>query len=226
MKFVLRFIFLFSLCVGSLTASGTKTIIAPDTLTAADVFVSLPAGVLEILTHETRRDLVDYARNDSTPALLNSLGGRSRILKLTPNFLEVKLTEASSMQIKVLTATGKKSPVIMTIYSVGNETTAGDSDVQFFDSSLKPLAVDKFLRQPEIRDFFQIPADADTSYKTLADMIPFPAYTFTASPDSDEVTARLTIGAAVSLDDKKILDRYLLPGVKYLWNGKRLQPVK
>lgn len=226
-RLIFTLLLITALCAGSPKSYGAKPVSAPDpSLTAAEAFIRLPVAVLDLLPTSTREDMITYAQNDSTPLLKNGLGGLSQILTLKPDFLEVRITEASTMQLKIFRDSRSGRSVLMTIYTVGNESTAKDSDVEFFDSSLNPIPTDKIMRKPELKQFFSIPKGSLTSMKEIQQMIPFPTYLFRAKAGSDDVSVELTIGEAIGSDEAHILNLFRLPEIIYRWNGKKLTPVK
>ncbi|MCM1291421.1 MAG: DUF3256 family protein [Prevotella sp.] len=190
---------------------------------AADVFSRLPVDVLDLLSPSTRLDMLEYWQNDSTIVVLNDLGGESKLINVTDNFLEVQLTAVSTLQIKILANPKNGRQTVMTIYTVGNDNMAKDSDVSFYDIDLKPIPTDKILPAPKIKDFFSIPKGSLTTYKEIMQMIPFPTYLFIASPSDDNLTVKLTIGEAISQDDLKILSLFRLPYITYRWDGSRFK---
>lgn len=187
-----------------------------------DAFYKVPLDVLDLLSNSSRLRMVEYKiARDSIINVTNNLEGLSHLNYMSETYMDVQLTPSSTLQIKVF-KDKKDQPVIMTIYTVGNDETAMDSDVRFFDGDFQPLETRKLLNRPALKDFFEIPKGALTTYKEIEQMIPFPTYQFTAG-EGDEVTAKLTIGQAVSQDDLKILELFLRPGVTYRWDGKRLK---
>lgn len=191
----------------------------------ANVFYKVPLDVLDLLSNSARLTMVEYKLvRDSLIDVTNNLEGLSHLNTLSDSYMEVQLTPSSTLQIKIFKDRTKQS-VIMTIYTVGNDETAMDSDVQLFDADFKPLDTRKLLKRPDLKDFFEIPKGSLTTYKEIEQMIPFPTYQFVAG-EGDDVTAKLTIGQAVSQDDLKILQLFLRPGVTYRWDGKQLKEVK
>lgn len=222
----LQFILLALFCVGANFCAGAKTVLDADTLMAEDVFMKLPVSVLDLLNESSRQYMVEYLHNDSIVTVLNDLGGESRIIEDSPSFMKVSLTPVSSLQIKILENKKSGRQTVMTIYNIENESTAGDSDISFFNAALHPLKEKSILRRPQLKDFFDIPKGSLTSFKEIEQMIPFPTFLFEANPDDESVTVRLTVDKAISQDDLKILNLFLIPELTYKWNGKKLELCK
>ncbi len=62
----------------------------------------MPDSIIPILNKTTRAELVALYKSKDTLGTSNALGGKTTISKLTPNFIEVELTKASSLQILLL----------------------------------------------------------------------------------------------------------------------------
>ena len=109
----------------------------------------------------------------------------------------------------------------MTLYTVGGDSQAPDTDIRFFDTELNELPRDKYFKLPQLKDFFDLKG-ALTSMKEIERMIPFPTVEYTASADSDRLNAKLTVGEFMNQDDYRIIRVLLRPdGLTYLWDGKK-----
>lgn len=190
--------------------------------TAREAFTNLNIPALEILKRTTRLDMLDYWDADSIYKATNAMSGLSWIENCTSDYIKVQLTPVSTLELKMLPA--KKGEVItMAIYTVGNNVQAQDSQVTFTDMTMHELDAKKLFRQPKLEDFFDIPKGSLTSMKEIREMIPFPTVAYSASPDTDEVTARLTVEAFMNIDDYNIVKLFLKPEVQLKWNGKEFR---
>lgn len=106
-------------------------------LTARAVFENLQSPSLEILKRTTRLDMLDYWDADSIYKAQNALGGLSWIEELTSDFAKIRISPVSTVEIKLLPY--KKDRIVMTVYTIGDESQAEDSGVDFYDTSLSPL---------------------------------------------------------------------------------------
>lgn len=203
--------------------SAAKSAVGPDTISARRAFVEMPATVLDLLPKSTRLDMLDFFDVDSIYNAVNSLEGISSLEAVTPDYLKVRLTPVSSMQFKVL-KNKKGNDIVMTIYTVGGGREAKDSDIRFFDTQLQELNRDKFMKLPELKDFFNIPKESKTTMKEINDLIPFATMEFNASPGSDIVTGKLTVGQFLSQEDYDYIKSLERPQVTLRWDGKTLRP--
>lgn len=193
----------------------------PDTITARRAFVELPSGVLDLLPSDTRVDMLIYYDNDSIYDAPNNLQGKSRLTKVTSDFLEVELSPASTLQFKVLKLKNGKE-ILMTVYTIGAPGDNRDSEVAFYDSGLNPLPKEKYFSTPKLETFFDTKGYS-TDMKEIEGMLPFYTFWYEASPDNDTLTGRLTYRDITTIEDAKIIELLVRPEVKFEWTGKNFK---
>lgn len=201
-------------------AGAAKT--APRTLSADSVFVQLPHSVLEILSRSTRMDMLDYYRADSTYTATNLVDGTSELEMVTSDYLKVKLTDVSSMEIKILPLS-KGGDIAGVSYTVNSTGTQADSQLFFFDSDLNPIPVKKVFSMPELKHFFKIDKGCHTSMKEIEEMVKFPTISFSFSPDNTSLTADLTVGGFMDPDDFNLIKIFMTGPLVYKWDGKQFR---
>lgn len=188
------------------------------TLTASKVFAEAPLEVLDLLRPSTRLDMLDYyAQADSILPAVNALGGTSRLVDVAPDYLKLEVTPISTLEIKLLHA-GKKQ-LVMTLYTVGDETMASDTEVRFFDDQLKPLDAGKYLKAPKLIDFFTLKGSG-ISKKELMEKVPYESVQFSTGPGETPLTATLTSLRALSQEDRDLLTTVLTPTLSAPWTNK------
>lgn len=202
-----------------------------ESLTASKVFAEAPLEVIDMLRPSTRLDMLDYyTQADSLLTVANALGGESRIEQVTPDYMRISVTPVSILEIKILKA--GKTPVIMTLYTVASDTIQtsrarnsqwngvfADTEVRFFDSRLRPLPVDKYLRRPALKDFFNLKG-SDMNMETLSEKIPFIAISYTSGPGETPLTATFTTLEVISQEDRDLLTPLLTPYLSADWKDK------
>lgn len=194
------------------------------TFDARYVLEKLHCSAFEILPPSTRLDMLDYWDADSVYKASNVMGGLSWLEKMTQNYAKIVLTPVSSLEIKILPV--KKGVIAMTIYTVGDDPQAADSQVNFYDSELKELDSKHYFEIPDLKDFFDIPKGSATKMKEIEAMIPFPTIAYTASPDNDNLSARLTVEQYVNQDDWNIAKLFFKPAVTLIWHKDKYRVEK
>lgn len=190
-----------------------------DTLTASDVFVNLPLKTLEIIDRSRRLDMLDYYAADSIYKAPNGMEGYSELVKVTPDFLEVQITPVTEMQILILPKIREKEAAAVVLYTINGEGQAANTDVSFFDTSLKELPRKKYLEYPEILDFFDVP-DKETRDR-IEELVPFPTIEFRAVPGSTDLTATLTVGEFMGRENYDFIKKYMKKELIFRYDGKK-----
>ncbi len=191
----------------------------PDSVTAPQVFMRLPLKTLDLLSVSSRMDMVDFFKVDSVYKATNSMGGESFLRQLSPEYLSICLTPVTEMSITMLPY--KKGKLVMTTYTIGDNDEAFDTDLEFFDAGYNELPREKFIRIPELEDFFNIP---DKKVRDrIEELIPFPTVKYMSDPSKGTLTAVLTNDQIISKDDMNSIKQYLKGALTYKWNGKRFE---
>lgn len=188
-------------------------------ITARSVFERLHSSALELLPVSTRLDMLDYWDVDSIYKASNVMEGLSWLENVSENFLKVRITNVSELEIKILP--DKKSKIVMTVYTVGDEVQAQDSEIVFYDENLVELPLSKHLEMPQVKDFFEIPKGSDTKMKEIEEMIPFPTIAFSANAENDNLEARLTVEKYMNEDDWNIVKLFAKPSIQLEWKKEK-----
>ena len=203
---------------------ASEKIVSDSIFDARKVFEKIHTSALEIVPTTTRLDMLDYWDVDSVYKASNAMEGLSWLEKVTPNYLKVRITSVSTLEIKILPE--KKGKIAMTVYTVGDDVQAQDSQVKFYDENLVELPTDKYLVMPQVKDFFEIPKGSATKMKEIEQMIPFPTIAFTANPDNDNLEARLTVEQYINQDDWNIAKLFVKPYITLEWKKEKYRLVK
>lgn len=198
---------------------------SPDTISARRAFMEMPvSGDLDLLSKDTRFNMLAYYDNDSIYHAPNNLKGLSYLEKVTDNFLAVRITDESSLQIKILKLKNGND-IVMTIHTVGKEGEVMDSNIKFYNTSFVELPTDKYFKAPKVADFFQTKG-FKTSMKEIEEMLPFFAVCYQADAANNYLKGRLTIEDAVTEEDQKILELMMKPSVTFEWKGNGFKEIK
>lgn len=198
--------------------AGLAAMKEEEPLTASKVFAQAPLEVLDMLRPSTRLDMLDYyTQADSLLTVSNALGGESRLEQVTPDYMRVSVTPVSTLEIKILQA-GKKK-IVMTLYTTGDDGVAKDTEVRFFDSTLKPVDGSRFLKAPELADFFNNNKHV-ISKEELREKVPFMAVYYAIGPGDAPLTAKLTTLETLSQEDRDLLTPLFAPILSVPWKGK------
>ena len=192
--------------------------------TARKAFETLHCSALEILPPSSRLDMLDYWDVDSVYKVSNAMDGLSWLENVNPEYLKVRISSASTLEFRILPT--KKDVILMTVYTIGDDVQAMDSEVRFYNRQLQELETNKYFELPNVKDFFEIPKGSATKMKEIEGMIPFPTICVTAFPDNDNLEARLTVDQYMNQDDWNIAKLFLKPHITFQWKNDKYKLTK
>lgn len=183
---------------------------------ARHYFTSMPDSVLPLLTAVNRADCIDFLDSHMRAEITNRFNTKSEMTKLTPDFIEMKLSSASTWQMKVLPRADAQ--VVCVVSTVSGP--AEDSHIRFYSDDWKALPLSSFIDAwPQIGDFFTavpdtVNANRYQSYRSRVEMLLTKAV---LSPDAQTLTFIFTTPAALDAETAAFLKPYIREEVVYHW---------
>jgi hypothetical protein len=178
-------------------------------------FIKMPVNLLPTLPENSKKDLVDFFKNDRTAVMPDTFGGEMNLKILTGDYLLLQTSQASGIQLKML-------PVNDSVRVIALINTAyaplQSSIIRFYDTDWKLL---KTIKSPEITclDFFDIKGAG----KELSDR--FEKYCIRLfvkldfEPRSTDLIATQSIKEDSQIDFPKEFLPYLKDSIKFHWIG-------
>ena len=132
---------------------------------AKQYFVSMPDTILPLLTEINRADCIDFLESNMRAIVTNRLDGKSEMTKLTDNYIEIKLSEQSSWQMKVL-ALNDSTQVLCTVFTAC--APACDSHIKFYTTQWESLSLADYIQtMPTLSDYLPQMNETDYDIQTL-----------------------------------------------------------
>lgn len=239
MRFSIKSKILLSLCIALACTVPAVAAKAPaDTvppLTSYRVFKAIPQQQLDILSSVMREDMVDYILADSVAKIPNVYTGLSWIEEASDDYMQVHLTDVSTLTVKILPYK-KGESIAMTLYTLGTGKDTSDTTVRFYSDTMEELPRKKFLPLPSKDDIFLFrrktmpdgspcPAISDHEKDELSDLLPFRTFEASVAPDSDTLTLTLTSLNYLTTEARGKLEPWLNTTLTYTWTpqGYKLQ---
>lgn len=191
------------------------------------LFIAMPDSLAPLLTKVNKEDFGDFLESNMKAEVKNRFGKSSEMLRLTSDYLSLKMSGSSEVQMKLLPVNDSVKIVCVVHTYKG---PAADSDIRFYSTQWKELPQKSYLVLPSEDAFYEVPvADTDkTALRNLrkqADM-----YLFVARLSEKENTLLFSYSTPDYLD--KVTAEKLKPflkaePLKYLWTDDgRFQVVK
>lgn len=114
-------------------------------------FINIPDQLLPYVAKNTREDLIDFWNAKQTSNVVNALGDKVVIINKTQQYLKLKTSEASYIELKVVR--GQDSSIVVLV----NHTVCGpacDSKIEMYNDCWEqqpPMAA----LSPSVRDFLR-----------------------------------------------------------------------
>lgn len=190
------------------------TPIGAEAKSVRELWLNLPDSVAPYLSGSQRLECVDFYEMHSTAETTNLLGGRTRIDTMTVDFMQVRLSKASALQMKLLpTADGKDSVLCVVHTFFGPER---ESSVRLFTQDWRPLG--RVALPADASSFFARPDTmASERFNELLACLDPVMYCADLAADSNTLTVKPSYCVA-SESDRKELDAIALQR-KLNWNG-------
>ena len=197
------------ICTCSLQAQDMKSL-----------FIAMPDSLAPLLTKVNKEDFGDFLASNMKAEVKNRLGKNSEMLKLTADYLDLKMSESSEVQMKLLLVNDSVKVVCVVHTYKG---PAADSNIRFYSTQWEELPLSSYLTLPKEDAFYKAPvaeADQETYYnlRKQADM-----YLFVAKLSEKDNTLLYSYTTPDYLDKEtaeKLKPFLNAEPLKYIWTGE------
>lgn len=111
--------------------------------TMRELLPSMPDSICRLLTRNNILDFPDYLDTQMKAEVRNRLGGNSEMQTLTDDYSLIRVSESSTLQLKLLPLS--KTKLILTVYTYFLNDSTADSQFKIYDTKWQPLPTDKYL---------------------------------------------------------------------------------
>ena len=188
------------------------------------LFVALPDSLSPLLSKVNREDFGDFLSNNMKAEVKNRFGRSSQMLKMTDDYLQLKLTSVSSAEMKLLPV-NDSTQVICVVKTYRGPVI--DSEVKFYTTEWKELPATDFLQYPDRETLYTVPESSEKrdSLELLKAQADMDLYKIRLSQDKPEMYLTYTTPDFLEKEAAKSLRAFLCKDfVCYRWeNGKFVQ---
>lgn len=218
---------------------AVDTVAVEDTHPVEAALLLIPQRDLDLLTPSMREEMMISFNEGADYKTTNIYGGKSWIEDMNEDYMKVRLTEVSDLQIKALPGFKDPEQLIMTIYTISGESDTADSTIKFYNLTalandtiaMKELPRKKFFELPHPKDFYDFKAgdlkagNAKMTPDEIMEEMPFHTVAYTVSPKELTMTGRQTISNYLTIEASKKIEPYIRPELKWIWTGKKFKLV-
>lgn len=186
-------------------------------VTAEKCFCEAPPEVLQLISPNTRLDMIDYFKAGIKKASNNYAGGECSVLQLDPESVTIAAGEGIKYQFFVLQ--GKKRPYIGVIETL--KTPCEESMVKFYTTDWTQVDAAKtgLFREPTLHDWL-ISANKQKSDEAK-ETLPFIFTAYTYNPANSTLTATNSMDGYYHSTDRPAILKDLRQTITFKWEGKR-----
>lgn len=187
------------------------------------VFIAMPDSLTPLLTKVNKEDCIDFLASNMKAEIKNRFDKSSEMKVLTEDYLQMQMTENSTLEMKLFPVNDSVKIVCMvkTVCS-----SACDSEIRFYDISWKiEFPKSDYLQLPAPQTFY-LPTDTVSSevelIKRKADMHVMKAV---LSKDDSSLSFIYTTPDYLNQEDREKLSPYLRKeAVVYRWKDGKFLP--
>lgn len=187
------------------------------------VFIAMPDSLTPLLTKVNKEDCIDFLASNMKAEIKNRFDKSSEMKVLTEDYLQMQMTENSTLEMKLFPVNDSVKIVCMvkTVCS-----SACDSEIRFYDTSWKKeFPKSDYLQLPAPQTFY-LPTDTVSSevelIKRKADMHVMKAV---LSKDDSSLSFIYTTPDYLNQEDREKLSPYLSKeAVVYRWKDGKFLP--
>lgn len=183
----------------------TTLLSLPAQTTIDSLFIAAPTEVMPLLSPRARMDMLNLHQYGLEAKAENNMGGKSLMQQKTDEYIEIRLTEVSTLSMRLvrnMLSNTQDSTLICLIHTLN--TPATRSQVKFYTTTWQPI---EWNRQPKTEQFLSAPDE-----KTLRTWLTTlrPTYIRAEWAETDRPTLRFSLSLeALSLEDRKEIEPHL-----------------
>ena len=191
-------------------------VLASRAQTAAKLFSQMPDSVIKVLTKNNRLDCIDFVESGMRATVENALGGRSELLKLTDDYLMLKISDVSEMSFRRLSLSDSTS-VICLVHTY--RMPAAESEIRFYTTEWEQLPATSFFSCPS-PDSCWILSDTCDSFRfsEAQSLLDVPVWEARLSETAPTLELRVSLAGLTEESQEKVKG-YLRPPLKYEWKN-------
>lgn len=191
-------------------------------VTMRDLFSQMPDSLLPYLSHNNKLDLIDFVDSGMESEVTNGFDDRTQLLKLTPDYMQLKASPASLVEMKILPSAAllpdSSEAVVCVVCTFGEKVFA--SIVRFYTSRWMPLSIASPIKAYEN----VLVARPDTMSKERYDVLQQSLYPLMISASLSETEPVMTLQVnprVLSEDDEAKKDiEAIIRQITLNWNGE------
>lgn len=188
----------------------------------SDVWVNMPDSLISYLNWDKRKDLTAFYQMGAEATIPSLLDEKSMLLKLTENYISLKLNKSATMQMALLQTLDNDSLICMVRTYIGGTDEEGgvaESVVTFYDMQWQKLDNARLLTPVDAAEMIHKPDSMTLETYTQLLRLANPKMLAVEMDESEHtLTYRLSIPMLSAKEQEQMKSIFLQRKLK--WNGK------
>lgn len=178
-------------------------------------FTAMPDSVMPLLTKNNRLDFLDFLDCKMEAVVTNRLDGKSRMDRLTDNYLYIRYTSSCDVAMKLLPV-NDSTDILCMVTTV--KAMVSDSRVNFYDTSWQPIPLEFLLKEPILDDFRT--AEISDSANVVWKKIDIFFKTYNLSPEKPTLTCQLSALDYLNKEDREAVAPFIKrDSIVFFWEN-------
>lgn len=170
------------------------------------LFVDMPDSLMPMLSTNAKKDLIDFYESNMRPTLPNEWNTTSQITLIKDNLLCLNEDHEGTITTTIAALSHKgRDTIVCLVRTI--KMPQPDSQISFYTTDWKPLAVKTFINLPTLHDL-------QSDRKELC-IIDYTAITLEPN-DAGSPSIRITVDASDNTADARLKQSFL-----YRWNNTK-----
>ena len=183
------------------------------------VFIQMPDSIVPLLTKVNREDCVDFLASNMAAKVKNRFDKQAELKVMTDDYLQMQLTEVSSMEMKLIPLNDSVKVICMVKTYCAS---ACDSEIRFYTTDWKELSAMERFQYPSSDMFIQMTEAISDESKMLLNKLDVKMYKLSLIPDETALLVEYATPQYLNSEDREKLLPYLRKEpLKYIWKEGR-----
>lgn len=188
-----------------------------------EVFTQMPDSILPYLSHNNKLDLIDFIDSGMTAEITNEFDDKTRLEMLTDNYLHLKSSSASHIEMKLLpyeNAVDSVDSVVCVLASFGEEQPV-ESVIRFYTTKWNVVDIESPMNLNVSELIVRPDTMSQERFDFLRRMISPLIFTGSLFPTENSMEIKISL-PILSTEDKRSVAP-LLRSKNLKWDGTRFK---
>lgn len=183
----------------------------------ADVWQKLPRDLHTTIDSVARLDMIDLYRAGMTATAPTLMGDTAQLIALSDNYLLLRTSKASTMQIKLIKL--KKKTIYAIITTV--EGPAPNSHIDLYNEEWETISHKKYIKLPTVNDFISVDNPSADIRQEIGKSIVIPTIQYMMNDSTNDITALPSFMQTLDKESRERIMPHIQSSIKLHWNGKK-----